>query len=142
MTQKLTERQEAWVKALQSGKYKQGGEFLCQEKKFCCLGVACEIAPEFKDYGSFYEDYSTLDPDEDEYAPPEIVEALKLHSKEGLVEEEHRISFFKAMESVGYRGPQRNTLASYNDSYDATFKQIAAAIRKVPQAIFTSDETN
>jgi hypothetical protein len=40
-----------WVAALRSGKYTQGKGFLCtnaignpNEKRHCCLGVACELA--------------------------------------------------------------------------------------------------
>jgi len=33
-----------WVAALRSGEYEQGIEALCQEGKFCCLGVLCELA--------------------------------------------------------------------------------------------------
>jgi hypothetical protein len=32
-----------WVKALRSGDYEQGQEYLCRGGKFCCLGVLCEI---------------------------------------------------------------------------------------------------
>lgn len=32
-----------WVKALRSGNYEQGQEYLCRDGKFCCLGVLCEI---------------------------------------------------------------------------------------------------
>lgn len=35
---------EKWVKALRSGKYKQGKEQLCNEDGYCCLGVAAIIA--------------------------------------------------------------------------------------------------
>jgi hypothetical protein len=33
-----------WVKALRSGKYKQGKNYLRTGDRFCCLGVACELA--------------------------------------------------------------------------------------------------
>ena len=33
-----------WVRALRSGKYKQGREWLRAGDTFCCLGVACELA--------------------------------------------------------------------------------------------------
>lgn len=32
-----------WVKALRSGDYEQGQDYLCRGGKFCCLGVLCEI---------------------------------------------------------------------------------------------------
>jgi len=32
-----------WVKELRSGKYKQGGDYLCRDDKYCCLGVLCDI---------------------------------------------------------------------------------------------------
>lgn len=35
---------EQWVKALRSGKYEQGRGTLKLEKKYCCLGVLCEIS--------------------------------------------------------------------------------------------------
>jgi hypothetical protein len=36
---------KAWIKALRSGKYKQGTGFLhTADDKFCCLGVACDLA--------------------------------------------------------------------------------------------------
>jgi len=47
MTRKEVVR--AWVRALESGEYKQGREYLCQvlnyeyELRYCCLGVLCEV---------------------------------------------------------------------------------------------------
>lgn len=37
----------AWVKALRSGKYKQGKGrlFTAKDRSYCCLGVLCSIAP-------------------------------------------------------------------------------------------------
>lgn len=35
-----------WVEALRSGKYKQGELFLCEDEKYCCLGVLNELHPE------------------------------------------------------------------------------------------------
>lgn len=40
-----------WVKALRSGKYKQGRGCLLDEGKYCCLGVLCEVvSPESRDW--------------------------------------------------------------------------------------------
>ena len=33
-----------WVKALRSGKYKQGREYLYANFSYCCLGVLCRVA--------------------------------------------------------------------------------------------------
>jgi hypothetical protein len=35
-----------WVEALRSGKYQQTTGALCRDGKYCCLGVACEVAIE------------------------------------------------------------------------------------------------
>lgn len=35
---------KTWVKALRSGKYKQGKGQLRFDNTFCCLGVACDIS--------------------------------------------------------------------------------------------------
>lgn len=34
---------QKWVKALRSGKYKQGTGALQNESGYCCLGVACKV---------------------------------------------------------------------------------------------------
>lgn len=53
MPKKLTEKQKIrrnWIKALRSGKYKQGISYLCHREgkqkidRFCCLGVLCDLA--------------------------------------------------------------------------------------------------
>ncbi len=35
-----------WIKALRSGRFKQGRGMLAPKDLFCCLGVACEVAIE------------------------------------------------------------------------------------------------
>ncbi len=39
----LNKNARKWVKALKSGKYKQGRNKLKVGDKFCCLGVACDL---------------------------------------------------------------------------------------------------
>lgn len=49
---KLTKAQARaeWVKALRSGKYRQTSNQLWDgERKYCCLGVACEVYNKFHD---------------------------------------------------------------------------------------------
>lgn len=38
------ERIELWAKALESGEYRQGSQSLLDGNKYCCLGVACDLA--------------------------------------------------------------------------------------------------
>ena len=46
-----------WIKALRSGKYKQGtGSLKTKEGKYCCLGVLCEITK--KEHG--FKNYLTM----------------------------------------------------------------------------------
>ena len=47
---KMTKKEfmKLWVKALRSGKYEQGEGMLCQNNKYCCLGVACDLAEKHK----------------------------------------------------------------------------------------------
>ncbi len=69
----LTKKQKAvvsrWVKALRSGKYKQGKQFLHRksrkQERYCCLGVLCELAVHAKvisqaalDDDTFYYDHN------------------------------------------------------------------------------------
>jgi hypothetical protein len=78
--------QTQWLKALESGKYKQGiNKLHTIDDKFCCLGVACNL-------------FSTSPPTvfecitgkvyrydgEFNYLPAEIVNKLKLHTNMGL----------------------------------------------------------
>lgn len=46
------EWKEKWVKALRSGEYEQGREWLKRNGKFCCLGVLCDISK----LSEWYED--------------------------------------------------------------------------------------
>jgi hypothetical protein len=39
-----TDNVKAWIKALRSGEYEQTTSALSQDGKYCCLGVACEVA--------------------------------------------------------------------------------------------------
>ena len=45
ITEKLPkEFKDKWVKALRSGDYEQGIDYLHSNNKFCCLGVSCIIS--------------------------------------------------------------------------------------------------
>ena len=40
----MNDNARAWVKALRSGEYGQCEAFLAYDGRYCCLGVACELA--------------------------------------------------------------------------------------------------
>lgn len=73
------EWKEKWIKALCSGKYKQGRGQLRREDEFCCLGVFCDIydpnewrlAGRVKGY--VYGDY-----DDSMFIPREIRDSLDI----------------------------------------------------------------
>ena len=44
-----------WIKALNSGKYKQGKHALRKNNKYCCLGVAAEIENCKSVYGNLFQ---------------------------------------------------------------------------------------
>ncbi len=52
------EIRESWIKALRSGEYAKGKGAMRQDslhgKKYCCLGVLCEILPEVTWNGKLY----------------------------------------------------------------------------------------
>lgn len=115
----LTENQEKWLQALESGDYEQGQNYLVKDSKYCCLGVACEIfeamyvtrnTPE-----SSYRVYSS-----GSFLPPEdVVEKLGLRDNKGS---DHHGSF-------------GHTLVGLNDS-GKTFKEIVKIVRSNPEGYF------
>lgn len=105
---------DKWVKALRSGKYKQGKEKLHQKTPngdiWCCLGVFCDVvAPEeWEEYDSDYAyDGSTFLPNFDFRKKVKLV-------KSSDIELDEKFSF----------------LANMNDHKHKTFKQIANYIEK------------
>lgn len=112
-----------WVKALRSGKYKQGQNYLQEGDMFCCLGVACEVfkVPSIKRYGRIR--YGTVDLSSEQFL------SLKAQEKIGLSTEDG------AFEPLAVKWPRsmpkglrcKSSLAALNDA-GATFKQIASFI--------------
>lgn len=122
----LGPNQKKWIEALRSGKYKQGRSHLHKidengKTSFCCLGVACDL---------FYEGIklNSLCPqgrgirvvygDEVSYAPPEIVEILKLNDATGIT-----------------RGEYAPGLAQRNDAGES-FEYIASVLEENPELYF------
>jgi len=100
-----------WVKALRSGKYKQGRGALKTKNGYCCLGVLCDLhsrevnkKPAFEDTTEYLEASGLL--------PDEVKEWAGLTQGEG--------------------NPQlgKHSATHHNDTNRRTFKQIADRIEK------------
>lgn len=109
----MTEAQEKWLTALESGEWRQCRNTLANDKgEHCCLGVACVVngieIPE--DHGEAYTWLNT---------------EFGLRSMMGEFAEVHFID-----------SERIRTLTDLNDWYEYTFPQIAAFIRANPTLIF------
>jgi len=113
----LNRNAKLWVKALRSGKYKQGKEALRRDNKFCCLGVACDLYSKTKNKleiekneGVYlYDGWSAT-------LPTRVMQWIGLTTPDGEISNEM-------------------TLASLNDK-GSTFKQIAKIIESKSKKLF------
>lgn len=111
-----------WIKALLSGKYKQGRSVLLKneggEKLYCCLGVLCDLAvksraippPEDRKVVFLFDG-------EDGELPSLVVEWAKLEDSNPIVK------------ATPFKDSKDCSLANLNDK-GRTFKQIAGYIEK------------
>lgn len=122
---KLTESQEKWLTALESGQYMQGNSVLHNTagNSFCCLGVACDLfIPETKK--KLAREYAYGKEQNVALAPQEIVDELNLWDEQGPFVK-HDV----------FNGEQVHSLVCMNDK-GISFKEIAAYIRKNPENVF------
>ncbi len=110
-----TKVKKQWVKALKSGKYKQGKGSLRGERDFCCLGVLCDIY--IKENKKRWTGFRSL-----VHLPKQVVEWAGLSEKETLHDDDALADEFNV--KIG-----RKNLADMNDG-GATFETIAKLIEK------------
>lgn len=120
MKQKLTAEQETWLKALESGDYKQGRIYLNRDNKYCCLGVGCDLFLKHTvqidgDYMGNNTQYERCDCT----APRSLIEILKLRDK------------FGSPKNHSFR-----PLVTLNDKLKKNFAEIAKIIRDNPEEYF------
>ena len=108
--------QKLWLKALRSGKFKQGKNALNRNSHYCCLGVACEV---FKEHLSTIKKYETSVEYDGEFGqlPLAINNLLRLYNVEG------DIFPFSG-------GGKLKSLVDLNDRYGKTFSEIADIIEE------------
>lgn len=105
---------EKWLEALESGEYKQGTGELTDEKmkRWCCLGVVCDVAR--KNGVRKLSDEELIN---NGYLPATMSKALGIDEEGGF------------LENIRYRGRIFDTLARLNDA-GVRFKTIAKIIRQ------------
>jgi len=118
----LSEEQEKWLAALESGKYAQTKHYLHDDAGYCCLGVACEVLGyEWVEGNEKWFRIKGLN--SYEVLPDEICKRLGLRDASGSAIKPH------------------DELTTLNDERGKTFKEIAAMIRANPEAYFVSSNT-
>ena len=125
----MTEGAKKWIAALRSGEFKQGKDRLRTDDRFCCLGVACELAAregiidkgkgERMDSGLTRYQYGSYElyygEGKYQYLPRLVCDWLGLNTSEG--------------------GYNQTSLTVLNDE-GATFEEIAAVIESEPEGLF------
>jgi hypothetical protein len=103
------ELRKKWIEALRSGRFKQGRTALRTGDKYCCLGVACEIAglSGVRGKNGIYTYNGRI-----EYVPLELQRALGLYSQDGAPRPDC----------------ENPALTFMNDNMRATFNEIATAL--------------
>ncbi len=117
----LTPEQEAWLVALESGRYQQGRHQLRDGDYYCCLGVACAIQSDV-DYNSI-SGFGIGNERATQILPFFMRTRLNLHSRSG--------------ELRGLLNGHKSLVAANDDG--VSFKEIAAFIREDPSRVFRSE---
>jgi len=118
-------RRQQWANALKSGLYKQIRGSLRDDKGYCCLGVACEIYKQNtghgkwvndSEYSSTIEDFSVGGDEGGGSLPYKVEQYFGLTNEVGALEHNYKST------------EQPLSLATANDSYRYSFKEIASLI--------------
>jgi hypothetical protein len=132
----MNKNAKAWVTTLRSGRYRQGRNVLHQGKKYCCLGVACDLAIKAGvkiavfTGGGVNRDITTYDGVADTL-PKSVQNWLGLRTDVG----EFRPPKNFTVENNAFGGVC-NTLTALNDSAQLSFKKIADIIESQPKGLF------
>lgn len=129
----LNKNARKWVEALRSGEYEQERSFLKRNNKFCCLGVACELALK-EELSGLTSSIITVDKEiYGYYSDNEKV--LQISNLPDSVKEWLRLS-----DTVGTFSPvagvDTTCLTGLNDVLGYSFLQIANFIESEPEGLF------
>jgi hypothetical protein len=112
----LNKNAKKWVRALRSGKYKKTIGQLAENGRFCCLGVACELAMQDGLISGYAGTDGGLEYD--------VKEWLGLNDELGAFDKDKNVD-----------GKPCHSLADLNDS-GWSFRKIADLIEKQPEGLF------
>lgn len=131
---KLTDNQEAWLTALETGDYDQTTGNLNDQDGFCCLGVACDIATEIGHWegsgsvrGFMPNEPNHLDSINHSGLSPQMQVWLGVYGALGQFKDDHS---FDLARSKG------NSLTDLNDFGGMSFKEIATFVRENLTSVF------
>lgn len=118
----MNENARKWIEALRSGEFKQAQERLRTHKRFCCLGVACELYVREGGAHGAWEGWTWVGDDEKQgqVLPVDVMEWLGLRTAAGYFER---------------HGALETSLAAKNDR-GASFEEIADVIESEPEGLF------
>ena len=118
-------KQEAWIAALRSGKYKQATGTLFTGEGYCCLGVMCVLEGK-----EFVKSVKEECQNPDGYY-------IKGTSFNGVPPDEIAIEMYGLRSNLGSPADiNGSTLAALNDN-GSTFEEIADLLEKNPDEYFT-----
>jgi hypothetical protein len=130
--QPLTEWQEKWLTALESGDYKQRGDRLRLDDEYCCLGVACDLFDDTRWNDDRYR-YDGIPGAKEMMMPEDIVQAFGFRSSAGKLRKPTKVPHER-----GQHEGNAQSLVDLNDTFEWTFDQIAAFVRANPQLVFVT----
>lgn len=124
----------AWIKALRSGDYKQGRNYLCSDDHYCCLGVLCDLVAPDDWTGTgvirYHQDNCSL-PDEDIAIAVGMTNEIGGFDPNGLP-----VALHEWLRAKDKDGTVPLSLAGMNDA-GYPFSDIADVIESAPAGLFT-----
>ena len=129
--QPLTELQEKWVTALESGKYNQTNNRLRFNDEYCCLGVACDLFDNERwDEEERYIRTNT-DGATEMMMTQDVVNAFRFRSNSGMLTMPQVV-----YDDDGVSLGNAQSLVDLNDTFEWSFDEIAEFVRTNPHKVF------
>lgn len=133
----FNEYQEKWLRLMETTELPQTKMALYDGNGYCCLGLCMRFVENVEPEYDSDEALWSFD-GEATVLTDEAISHLGLRTRFGRLRQSS--TFYAHLKRAGYRNSFiLNSLVAYNDN-GATFKQLAAAIRACPEAVFKNFE--